>query len=70
MDEGGYITLTPEGRKIAEATYERHLVITSLFAALGVPEEVAAEDACKVEHVISEETFVALKAHLQKYGKM
>ena len=69
MDESGYITLTEAGRVVAEATFERHQVITRLFMELGVPEEVAAEDACKVEHVISEETFAALKAHLEKYGR-
>ena len=69
MDESGYITLTEEGRAIAEATFERHQVITRLFVNLGVPEDVAAEDACKVEHVLSEETFHALKNHLERYGK-
>ena len=69
MDESGYITLTEEGRAIAEATFERHQVITRLFVNLGVPEEVAAEDAWKVEHVLSEETFNALKNHLERYGK-
>jgi len=69
MDDSGYITLTETGRQLAEATYERHQVITRLFMELGVPEETAAEDACKVEHVISEETFDALKAHLEKYGR-
>jgi Mn-dependent DtxR family transcriptional regulator len=69
MDESGYITLTEEGRAIAEATFERHQVITRLFVNLGVSEEVAAEDACKVEHVLSEETFNALKNHLEQYGK-
>jgi len=69
MDDSGYITLTETGRQLAEATYERHQVITRLFMELGVPEETAAEDACKVEHVISEETFNALKAHLEKYGR-
>ena len=69
MDESGYITLTEEGRAIAEATFERHQVITRLFVNLGVSEEVAAEDACKVEHVLSEETFNALKKHLEQYGK-
>jgi Mn-dependent DtxR family transcriptional regulator len=69
MDESGYITLTEEGRAIAEATFERHQVITRLFVNLGVSEEVAAEDACKVEHVLSEETFHALKNHLERYGK-
>ena len=69
MNESGYITLTEEGRAIAEATFERHQVITRLFVNLGVSEEVAAEDACKVEHVLSEETFNALKNHLEWYGK-
>lgn len=69
MDESGYITLTEEGRAIAEATFERHQVITRLFVNLGVSEAVAAEDACKVEHVLSEETFNALKNHLERYGK-
>ena len=69
MDESGYITLTEEGRAIAEATFERHQVITRLFVNLGVSEDVAAEDACKVEHVLSEETFNALKNHLERYGK-
>ena len=69
MDESGYITLTEAGRVVAEATFERHQVITRLFMELGVSEEVAAEDACKVEHVISEETFAALKVHLEKYGR-
>ena len=69
MDESGYITLTETGRVVAEATFERHQVITRLFMELGVSEEVAAEDACKVEHVISEETFAALKVHLEKYGR-
>ena len=69
MDGSGYISLTDEGRAIAEATFERHQVITRLFVNLGVPAEVAADDACKVEHVISEETFEALKKHLEQYGK-
>ena len=68
MDESGYIKLTEAGRVVAEATFERQ-VITRLFMELGVSEEVAAEDACKVEHVISEETFAALKVHLEKYGR-
>ena len=67
MDGSGYITLTEEGRCIAEATFERHQVITRLFTSLGVPDDVAAEDACKVEHVLSEETFAALKNHLERH---
>ena len=69
MDEDGYITRTDAGRSIAEKTYERHTVLTNLLVSLGVPEDTAAEDACKVEHVISDETFNALKEHGQKYGK-
>ena len=69
MDEDGYITMTDAGRSIAEKTYERHTVLTNLLVSLGVPEDTAAEDACKVEHVISDETFNALKEHGQKYGK-
>ena len=68
MDENAHITLTEAGRSIAEATFERHQVITRLFISLGVPENVAAEDACKVEHVLSEETFDALKNHLDRHG--
>ena len=68
MDEDGYITMTDAGRSIAEKTYERHTVLTNLLVSLGVPEDTAAEDACKVEHVISDETFNALKEYGQKYG--
>ncbi len=68
MDEDGYITMTDAGRLIAEKTYERHTVLTNLLVSLGVPEDTAAEDACKVEHVISDETFNALKEYGQKYG--
>lgn len=59
----GAITLTEEGAKIANKIYERHKVITSLLVKLGVSEKVAAEDACKIEHDISDETFEAIKAH-------
>ena len=68
MDEDGYITMTDAGRSIAEKTYERHTVLTNLLVSLGVPEDTAAEDACKVEHVISDETFNALKEHGEKDG--
>ena len=64
----GYITLLPKGQEIAERIYERHTVFTNLLTALGVPEEIAVEDACRIEHVISEETFSAIKAHMTKYG--
>ena len=69
MDEEGYIKLTETGRKIAESVYERHTTLTALLSALGVDEKIAAEDACKIEHVISEETFSALKKHMREYVK-
>ena len=68
MNEHGHLSLTEAGRAVAEKVFERHTVITGLLAALGVDEAVAAEDACKIEHVISEQTFLALKAHLTKYS--
>ena len=66
MDADNHITLTPEGRKIAETIYERHTLITEWLVGLGVSEEVASEDACRIEHVISAESFDALKAFAQK----
>ncbi len=68
VDGDGSLFLTPDGRKIAEKTYERHTVLTALFTSLGVPEKVAAEDACKIEHDISDETFAALKRHAAHFG--
>ena len=62
----GKILLLSEGKKIAEKLYERHTVLTNALISLGVPSEIAAEDACKVEHIISEETFEAIKAHYNK----
>jgi Mn-dependent DtxR family transcriptional regulator len=56
MDKDGYITLTESGKKIAETMYERHTVISSWLMYLGVPKDVALEDACRIEHVISAET--------------
>lgn len=60
----GFITLTESGREIAERIYERHQVISEWLAKLGVDPEVAAEDACRIEHVISAETFSAIKKHI------
>ena len=68
-DKTGYITLTEAGRALAERIYERHTVLTGMFVNLGVSEAVAAEDACRIEHCISDETFAAIKAHMKKYGK-
>ena len=64
VDGDGIISLTPEGRRIAEGVYERHILFTQWLISLGVDPEVAAEDACRIEHVISAETFEALKAHV------
>ena len=65
VDAGGAITLTDEGRKLAEKIYERHTLLTSFFVRLGVSEATASEDACRIEHVISDETLGAIKAHLE-----
>ena len=62
MDAGGFITLTPAGRKIADTIYERHQLFTQWLISLGVDEKTAAEDACRIEHVISDESFERLKA--------
>jgi len=59
----GHILLLEKGKKIAEKLYERHTVLTGALIALGVSREVATEDACKIEHIISEETFEAIKKH-------
>ncbi|MDE6020374.1 MAG: metal-dependent transcriptional regulator [Ruminococcus sp.] len=63
VDANGYITLTEKGRKIAETMYERHTVVSSWLMFLGVSEKTALEDACRIEHVISAESFEAMKKH-------
>ena len=67
MDGEGFLTLTEEGRALAERIYERHTVLTAALEALGVDKETAAEDACKIEHDISDRTFEAIKAHMKTY---
>ena len=67
VDHDGHIHLTDLGLETAHKTYERHRVLTEIFVRLGVSEETAANDACKMEHVISDETFDALKAHLKQF---
>ena len=67
VDEGGLISLTDLGQEIADRMFERHTLLTGWLIALGVSPEVASEDACKIEHVISEESFAAIKAHEVKY---
>ena len=66
VDHAGKITLLKPGREIAERIYERHKVLTSLFERLGVNHDIAAKDACKVEHDLSPETFNALKRFCEK----
>ena len=68
IDGQGYITLTPEGSKIAKKIYERHVVISELLMELGVDMKTAEEDACRIEHVISDKTFKAIKKHRKEYG--
>ena len=63
MDGGGYITLTEKGRAIAETIYERHTLLARWLVDLGVDPAVAQEDACRMEHVISPESFDAIKRH-------
>lgn len=65
MDKNGYLTLTDEGRRLAEKIYERHGVLTKCLMLLGVDEKTAAEDACKIEHDISDRSFDAIKAHIK-----
>lgn len=68
VDRDGYITLTDEGRYVAEKTYERHRVLTSFFEAIGVSRDTASEDACKIEHDISDESFAALKHYMAEHN--
>ena len=66
VDENGHITLAPPGKKIAEMIYERHRILSQWLESLGVSKETASEDACRIEHVISEESFAAIKDHLKQ----
>ena len=66
-DSLGYIRLTEDGEKKAKSIYERHTVLTKLFMNLGVYEETAANDACRIEHYMSDKTFEAIKAHMARY---
>lgn len=67
-DETGALMLTETGEEKARQIYERHTVLTKLFIRLGVDEETAADDACRIEHYISDQSFEAIKAHMRKYG--
>lgn len=66
VDGAGMITLLPAGQEIAERIFERHTILTQVLVNLGVDPVVASEDACRIEHVISEESFAALKAHARE----
>ena len=68
MDKDGTLMLTDTGFALAEKIYERHEILTNLLVRLGVSPETAAEDACKTEHVISDETFKAMKKHMHEYA--
>ncbi|MBR6257842.1 MAG: metal-dependent transcriptional regulator [Lachnospiraceae bacterium] len=68
-DADSHITLTQAGEILAKRIYERHTVLTKLFINLGVDEKTAVEDACRIEHYISDTTFDAVKAHMKKYSK-
>ena len=69
MDKDGSLTLTEVGLTTAQKVYERHTILTGLLIRLGVSPETAAEDACKMEHVISDETFDAMKKHMRQYDE-
>ena len=67
-DKEGFLALTEQGLQVAQTIFERHTLLSSVLIALGVSEATAMEDACKIEHVLSEETFEALKRHAQQVG--
>lgn len=67
MEKDGALLLTDAGRAIAEKIYERHTVLSKVLIGLGVPEKIAVEDACKIEHDISDETFELIKKHIAAY---
>ncbi|WP_317854573.1 metal-dependent transcriptional regulator [Chakrabartyella piscis] len=68
MEDRGSVFLTEKGRAVATATYERHCVISTMLMELGVTKEIALEDACKMEHVIHEETLEAMKRYMSNKG--
>ena len=69
LDEAGCLRLTEEGRRVAGKTYERHLFLTDFFISIGVNAETAAQDACNIEHDISDESFEAMKQYAAKRKK-
>lgn len=69
MEKDGAITLTDSGKKLAETIYERHTVLLELLIRLGVDEKTATDDACRIEHVISDESFQAIKQYYYQHKK-
>ena len=69
VNEDGYLFLTEEGQRVAETMYKRHTVLTTFLQALGVDAETAAEDACRIEHIISERSFDAITRHMEQLPK-
>jgi Mn-dependent DtxR family transcriptional regulator len=69
VSDDGFLELTEKGSAVAQKVFERHTILTSALMALGVARECAAEDACRIEHVISDQSLEAIKAHLEKYAQ-
>ena len=67
MEENGFLHLTEAGRELAEKIYDRHTTLTEALLSLGVDRESATEDACRIEHVISDASFQAIKAHMRNW---
>ena len=70
MDQDGYITQTDSGKQVAETMYERHTMLSNWLMYLGVDEKTAAEDACRIEHVVSAKSFQAFKDHVTKGNEL
>ena len=68
MDASGFIKLTESGRAIAESTYEKHKVISKVLIAMGVPADIALQDACRMEHTLSPQSFEAIKKYVTEQG--
>ena len=66
VDEEGFLVLTDSGKDVAEKIYERHTLLTEFFVKLGIDRKIAIDDACKIEHHLSDETFAAIKRHAEK----
>ena len=68
IDKNGYISLTKSGQEVAEKIYERHQVLSEILIRIGVDDDIATEDACRIEHVISDTSFEAIKKHVKEMG--